>query len=152
VLTSARWTSGSERKSSARSISCGRTSRSYCDSVSCLRPRHFGLGRCGDISDPNGHLKKYRNLRRILQWQGRAISRCDGAAADRVRQPTRVLLATCSRMVSTFRPEHFSYVDGARRCTRRGANPGAGGPSTATARSAAPSSGWFSPLIATDLK
>ena len=49
----------------------------YCDSVSCLHAlEHFGLGRYGDPVDPDGHLKGFRNLRRIVQGGARAISRC----------------------------------------------------------------------------
>ena len=64
----------------------------YCDSVSCLHAlEHFGLGRYGDPVDPDGHLKGFRNLRRIVQG-GHVLSLgADGAAADRVRLRARVL-------------------------------------------------------------
>lgn len=44
---------------------------SICDSVSCLHAlEHFGLGRYGDSIDPQGHIKGFRNLMRMLQPEG----------------------------------------------------------------------------------
>lgn len=44
---------------------------SICDSVSCLHAlEHFGLGRYGDPIDPQGYLKGFRNLVRMLQLGG----------------------------------------------------------------------------------
>lgn len=44
---------------------------SICDSVSCLHAlEHFGLGRYGDPIDPQGHLKGFRNLVRMLEPGG----------------------------------------------------------------------------------
>jgi len=44
---------------------------SICDSVSCLHAlEHFGLGRYGDPIDPQGHLKGFRNLVRMLEPSG----------------------------------------------------------------------------------
>ena len=41
------------------------------DSISCLHAlEHFGLGRYGDPLDPDGHLKGFRNLVRMLQPGG----------------------------------------------------------------------------------
>jgi hypothetical protein len=41
------------------------------DSVSCLHAiEHFGLGRYGDPLDPNGHLKGFRNILRMLRPGG----------------------------------------------------------------------------------
>jgi hypothetical protein len=41
------------------------------DSVSCLHAiEHFGLGRYGDIVDPNGHLKGFFNLVQLLELKG----------------------------------------------------------------------------------
>ncbi len=41
------------------------------DSVSCLHAiEHFGLGRYGDPLDPNGHLKGYNNILRMLKPGG----------------------------------------------------------------------------------
>lgn len=43
----------------------------YCDSISCLHAlEHFGLGRYGDKIDPDGHLKGFRNITRILKPGG----------------------------------------------------------------------------------
>jgi Caenorhabditis protein of unknown function, DUF268 len=64
----------------------------YCDSVSCLHAlEHFGLGRYGDPVDRDGHLRGFRNLRRILQGRHVLSLGADGAAADRVRLRARVL-------------------------------------------------------------
>ena len=42
-----------------------------CDSLSCLHAlEHFGLGRYGDPIDPNGHLKGFYNLSKMLQSGG----------------------------------------------------------------------------------
>lgn len=42
-----------------------------CDSLSCLHAlEHFGLGRYGDPIDPNGHLKGFKNLTRMLKNNG----------------------------------------------------------------------------------
>ncbi len=43
----------------------------YCDSLSCLHTlEHFGLGRYGDQLDPNGHIKGFKNLVKILKTGG----------------------------------------------------------------------------------
>lgn len=43
----------------------------YCDSLSCLHAlEHFGLGRYGDRLDPDGHLKGFNNLSRLLRTGG----------------------------------------------------------------------------------
>lgn len=43
----------------------------YCDSVSCLHAlEHFGLGRYGDKIDPEGHLKGFANITKILKPGG----------------------------------------------------------------------------------
>ena len=43
----------------------------YCDSISCLHAlEHFGLGRYGDQIDPDGHLKGFRNITKILKPGG----------------------------------------------------------------------------------
>jgi hypothetical protein len=44
---------------------------SICDSLSCLHAlEHFGLGRYGDPIDPNGHIKGFFNLSKMLQPNG----------------------------------------------------------------------------------
>ena len=41
------------------------------DSVSCLHAlEHFGLGRYGDPIDPQGHIKAFKNLSKMLKQQG----------------------------------------------------------------------------------
>lgn len=43
----------------------------YCDSISCLHAlEHFGLGRYGDKIDPDGHIKGFRNITKILKPGG----------------------------------------------------------------------------------
>lgn len=43
----------------------------YCDSISCLHAlEHFGLGRYGDKIDPNGHLKGFQQIAKMLQSGG----------------------------------------------------------------------------------
>ena len=45
--------------------------RNYCDSLSCLHAiEHFGLGRYGDPLDPDGHIKGFHNLYRLLKPNG----------------------------------------------------------------------------------
>jgi hypothetical protein len=42
------------------------------DSVSCLHAiEHFGLGRYGDAIDPNGHIKGFNNITRMLKKGGK---------------------------------------------------------------------------------
>ena len=44
---------------------------SYCDSLSCLHTlEHFGLGRYGDKIDPEGHIKGFQNLVKMLKRNG----------------------------------------------------------------------------------
>ena len=41
------------------------------DSVSCLHAiEHFGLGRYGDTVDPNGHIKGFNNILKIVKKKG----------------------------------------------------------------------------------
>lgn len=43
----------------------------YCDSISCLHVlEHFGLGRYGDKIDPQGHLKGFENITKMLKSNG----------------------------------------------------------------------------------
>lgn len=45
--------------------------KNRCDSISCLHAiEHFGLGRYGDKIDPNGHLKGYQNICKVLKPNG----------------------------------------------------------------------------------
>ena len=47
------------------------TTIDYCDSVSSLHAlEHFGLGRYGDKIDPDGHLKGFAQITRILKSGG----------------------------------------------------------------------------------
>jgi hypothetical protein len=46
--------------------------KGVCDSISCLHAlEHFGLGRYSDPIDPEGHLKGFKNLVRMLEVGGR---------------------------------------------------------------------------------
>jgi SAM-dependent methyltransferase len=88
----------------------------YCDSVSCLHAlEHFGLGRYGDPVDPDGHLKGFRNLCRILQPGGTCYLSVPMGPQRTEFDSQRVFsLAYLLRMVSgAFRLERFSYVDDA---------------------------------------
>ena len=43
----------------------------YCDSISSLHAiEHFGLGRYGDPIDPEGHVKGFRNITKMLKRGG----------------------------------------------------------------------------------
>lgn len=43
----------------------------YCDSISSLHAlEHFGLGRYGDPIDPEGHLKGFRSISKMLKTNG----------------------------------------------------------------------------------
>lgn len=43
----------------------------YCDSISSLHAlEHFGLGRYGDPIDPEGHIKGFNNITKILKSSG----------------------------------------------------------------------------------
>ncbi len=47
------------------------TPYNYCDSISCLHAlEHFGLGRYGDKIDPDGHLKGFEQITKILKPGG----------------------------------------------------------------------------------
>jgi len=44
---------------------------SISDSISCLHAiEHFGLGRYGDSLDPNGHIKGFNNILKMLKPEG----------------------------------------------------------------------------------
>lgn len=44
---------------------------SICDSISCLHAiEHFGLGRYNDEVDPDGHLKGFQNILKLLKKDG----------------------------------------------------------------------------------
>ena len=44
----------------------------YCDSISCLHAlEHFGLGRYGDKTDYQGHLKGWQNIYKVLKKNGK---------------------------------------------------------------------------------
>ena len=48
-----------------------RIPENYCDSISSLHAlEHFGLGRYGDKIDPNGHIKGFRNITKMLKHGG----------------------------------------------------------------------------------
>lgn len=87
-----------------------------CDSLSCLHAlEHFGLGRYGDPIDPNGHLKGFDNLYRMLKKNGVLyISFPIGKSgvhfnAHRVFDPTEILEWAKNK----FELLRFDYVDDA---------------------------------------
>jgi len=85
-----------------------------CDSVSCLHAlEHFGLGRFGDPLDPEGHLKGFRNLHRIVRTGGRCYLSVPLGPQRIEYDAHRVFsLDYLLRMVSgRFRLDRFSYVD-----------------------------------------
>jgi hypothetical protein len=87
-----------------------------CDSLSCLHAlEHFGLGRYGDPIDPEGHLKGFGNLHRMLKQNGMLyISFPIGEAgvhfnAHRVFDPAEIM-AWCKNRFELLR---FDFVDDA---------------------------------------
>lgn len=87
-----------------------------CDSLSCLHAlEHFGLGRYGDPLDPQGHLKGFANLCRLLEPSGTLyLSVPIGVSAvhfnaHRVFSPAEPLLWAEGRMQIAA----FDYVDDA---------------------------------------
>lgn len=84
------------------------------DSLSCLHAlEHFGLGRYGDPVNPDGHLKGFINLHRMLRHEGNLyISFPIGASsvyfnAHRVFEPREILKWSNG----LFKLERFDYVD-----------------------------------------
>lgn len=92
------------------------------DSLSCLHAlEHFGLGRYGDPIDPDGHLKGFRNLCRMLMPGGTAyISFPVGARtqvcfnAQRIFHPLDLL----SWMGPEMSLVRFDFIDDAGRLHR----------------------------------
>ena len=87
-----------------------------CDSLSCLHAlEHFGLGRYGDPIDPQGHIKGFNNLHKMLQPGGTLyISFPVGEKgvlfnAHRVFDPKEILEWSASK----FSLERFDFVDDA---------------------------------------
>lgn len=86
----------------------------YCDSLSCLHAlEHFGLGRYGDPIAPNGHLKGFKNLTRMLKVDGTLyISFPIGKSgthfnAHRIFDPSKVL----AWAKEEFQLIDYQYVD-----------------------------------------
>lgn len=85
-----------------------------CDSLSCLHAlEHFGLGRYGDPIDPQGHLKGFSNLHKMLKSGGTLyISFPIGKSAvhfnaHRVFDPAEIL----GWNKGLFELTRFDYVD-----------------------------------------
>jgi predicted SAM-dependent methyltransferase len=50
----------------------GNIQESMADSISCLHAiEHFGLGRYGDQIDPEGHIKGFKNMIKMLKPKGK---------------------------------------------------------------------------------
>ena len=89
------------------------------DSISCLHAiEHFGLGRYGDPIDPEGHLKGFQNLVKMLEPKGDLyVSFPIGLGnsvvfnAHRVFHPTDIL--TWPTGGASLSLKSFSYVDDA---------------------------------------
>lgn len=84
------------------------------DSLSCLHAlEHFGLGRYGDPIDPEGHLKGFANLHKMLKHGGTLyVSFPIGASsvhfnAHRVFDPREIMKWSDG----LFTLERFDYVD-----------------------------------------
>jgi len=87
-----------------------------CDSLSCLHAlEHFGLGRYGDPIDPQGHIKGFSNLHKMLKPGGMLyISFPVGEKgvhfnAHRVFDPKEILGWSANK----FSLERFDFVDDA---------------------------------------
>jgi hypothetical protein len=87
-----------------------------CDSLSCLHAiEHFGLGRYGDPLAPEGHLRGFNNLARMLEpggilYLGVPIgARAVHFNAHRVFDPTEIL----QWAPAVFELVRFDYVDDA---------------------------------------
>lgn len=85
-----------------------------CDSISCLHAlEHFGLGRYNDPIDPNGHIKGFFNLYRMLKPGGTLyVSFPIGLSevhfnAHRVFEPSEIL----DWAKDLFELIRFDYVD-----------------------------------------
>ena len=93
------------------------TQSDITDSVSCLHAiEHFGLGRYGDPLDPNGHLKGYNNIIRMLKPGGTLyisfpIGRTNEVHfnAHRVFHPRDIFGWALDR--SCLKLERFDFVD-----------------------------------------
>lgn len=90
------------------------------DSISCLHAiEHFGLGRYGDTIDPNGHIKGFNNLLKILKFEGLLYISFPIASeanlvfnAHRIFSPTDILSWEISPE-NKFELVRFDYVDDA---------------------------------------
>ena len=96
--------------------------QAIADSVSCLHAlEHFGLGRYGDPLDPDGHLKGFRNLCRMIEPGGRAyvsfpVGRRTTVAfnAQRIFHPLDIL----TWMEGAMELQRFDFVDDAGQLHR----------------------------------
>lgn len=95
-------------------MSSGGVPSDYCDSLSCLHAlEHFGLGRYGDPIDPDGHMKGFGNLTKMLKPGGVLyISFPIGSSgthfnAHRVFDPTEILAWS----KDSFTLVDYHYVD-----------------------------------------
>jgi hypothetical protein len=87
-----------------------------CDSISCLHAiEHFGLGRYGDPLDPNGHIKGFINILKMLKTGGTFYISFPIAKSDRVEFNAHRVFASESifKWQSTYqlKLKHFSFVD-----------------------------------------
>ncbi len=87
------------------------------DSISCLHAiEHFGLGRYGDPIDPNGHIKGFNNIIKMLKPQGQLyisfpIASCNEVHfnSERVFHPRDIF--TWSESIDLLKLMRFDYID-----------------------------------------
>ncbi len=85
----------------------------YCDSISCLHAlEHFGLGRFGDPVDPNGYLKGFDNMTKMLQTGGTFYFAVPIGAQRVEFNAHRVFsLQYLLQLFANFQVTNFSYVN-----------------------------------------
>jgi len=87
----------------------------YTDSLSCLHVlEHFGLGRYGDPVDPEGHMKGWRSLERMVRPGGRLYLATPIGARQRIEFDAHRVFSVpflLELIRPSFRIDRFSTVD-----------------------------------------
>jgi len=87
----------------------------YTDSLSCLHVlEHFGLGRYGDPIDPDGHVKGWRALERMVRPGGHFYFATPIGAEQRIEFDAHRVFGVpflLELMTPSFRIDRFSTVD-----------------------------------------
>jgi hypothetical protein len=87
------------------------------DSVSCLHAiEHFGLGRYGDPLDPDGHLKGFNNILRMLKPEGTLyisfpVGKVNEVQFNAQRVFHRKDILSWAKDTSSLKLERFDFVD-----------------------------------------